>query len=115
MSTHTKLREMADRKANMVISINTVVISVILSAYVRKIDTPAHLTISSVLLLVICLTTILVSLIATNPTISSQKKQLSNPSTPAVDLGYYSQLTANEYSHNVRQLLTSAEAIYQPD
>jgi hypothetical protein len=115
MSNHIKLSEMADRKANLMISVNTIVISVILSAYVRKVDTPAHLIIPSVLLLVVCLTTIVVSLIATNPTISPKKKRFSKPSAPPVDLlffGYYNQLTADEYRQRLRQLLSNDESIY---
>ena len=115
MSNHIKLSEMADRKANLMISVNTIVISVILSAYVRKIDTPAHLIIPSVILLVVCLTTIVVSLIATNPTIAPRKKRFSKPGAPPVDLlffGYYSQLTADEYRQHLRQLLSNEEDIY---
>ncbi len=106
---------MADRKANLMISINTIVISVILSAYVREVDTPAHLIIPSVILLVVCLITIVVSLVATSPTIAPRTKRFSKPSEPPVDLlffGYYSQLTADEYRLSLRQLLSNEEAIY---
>ncbi len=115
LASHIRLSEMADRKANLMISINTIVISVILSAYVREVDAPAHLIIPSVILLVVCLTTIVVSLIATNPTIAPRKKRFSKPSAPPVDLlffGYYSQLTADEYRLNLRQLLSNDEDIY---
>lgn len=115
LANHIKLSEMADRKANLMISINTIVISVVLSAYVRKVDTPPHLIIPSVLLLVVCLTTIIVSLLATNPTISSVKNRFSEPSVAPVDLlffGNYSQLTADEYRQNLRQLLSNDESIY---
>jgi hypothetical protein len=115
LASHIRLSEMADRKANLMISINTIVISVILSGYVRKVDTPAHLIIPSVILLVVCLTTIIVSLIATNPTIAHRKKQFSKSTAPPVDLlffGYYSQLTADEYRLNLRQLLSNEEDIY---
>lgn len=115
MSNHIRLSEMADRKANLMISINTIVISVILSAYVREVDAPAHLLIPSVILLVVCLTTIVVSLFATNPTITPRKKRFSESSAPTVDLlffGYYSQLTADEYRLNLRQLLSKEEDIY---
>lgn len=115
MSNHIRLSEMADRKANLMISINTIVISVILSAYVREVDAPAHLLIPSVILLVVCLTTIVVSLFATNPIITPRKKRFSESSAPPVDLlffGYYSQLTADEYRLNLRQLLSKEEDIY---
>ena len=115
LSNHIKLSEMADRKANLMISINTIVISVILSAYVRKVDAPVHLIIPSVLLLIVCLTTIIVSLIATNPVVSPVKKRFGERSELPADLlffGYYSQLSADEYRHSLLQLLRNEEAIY---
>ena len=115
LTNHIKLSEMADRKANLMISINTIVISVILSAYVGKVDTPAHLITPTVSLLVVCLTTIIVSLLATNPTISPMKKPFGEPGPPSTDLlffGNYNRLTADEYRQNLRQLLSSDEAIY---
>eukprot|EP01098_Paradermamoeba_levis_P012627 TRINITY_DN5556_c0_g1_i1.p3 TRINITY_DN5556_c0_g1~~TRINITY_DN5556_c0_g1_i1.p3 ORF type:complete len:158 (+),score=4.25 TRINITY_DN5556_c0_g1_i1:195-668(+) len=73
ISNHMKLSEMADRKANLMISINTIIVSIIISAYARKFDAPDNLVIPSLLLLAVCLVTIIVSLIATNPTISPIK------------------------------------------
>lgn len=115
MSNHVKLSEMADRKANLMISINTIIVSITISAYTRKFDTPAALLIPSLLLLMVCLVTIIVSLIATNPTISPTASRTTAPANRPVDLlffGSYTQFTADEYRHKLRALLTNDEDLY---
>ncbi|WP_198174767.1 Pycsar system effector family protein [Spirosoma arboris] len=115
MSNHMKLSEMADRKANLMISINAIIVSITISAYARKFDAPDNLLIPSLLLLTVCLVTIIISLIATNPTISPIKKWGSLPENRPVDLlffGYYSQLSVDEYRHKLRKLLGNDEDLY---
>lgn len=115
LSNHIKLSEMADRKANLMISINTIIISITLSAYVRKFDVPANLLIPTLLLLAVCLVTIIVSLVATKPTIAPASRQPNAPENIPVDLlffGDYTQFTAEEYRYNLRKLLRNEDDLY---
>lgn len=115
MSNHVKLSEMADRKANLMISINTIIISITISAYARQFDTLATLLLPSLLLLLVCLVTIVVSLIATNPTLSPTTNRATAPVDQPIDLlffGSYTQFTADEYRHKLRALLTNDEDLY---
>lgn len=115
MSNHMKLSEMADRKANLMISINAILISITISTYARKFDAPANLLIPSLLLLAVCLVTIIVSLLATNPTISPIKKRGNVEDERPIDLlffGYYSQLSGSEYRQKLRTLLGNDDDLY---
>lgn len=115
LSNHLKLSDMADRKAGLMISINTIVISVILSAYARTVDAPPALLLPSILMLVVCLITIVVSLLATNPTISPAGKRGSTPADRPVDLlffGDYTRLTPDDYRQQVRTLLRNDDDLY---
>ncbi|MDB5243632.1 MAG: metal-dependent phosphohydrolase [Spirosoma sp.] len=115
MSNHIRLSEMADRKANLMISINTIIVSIIISAYARNIDARTTLLIPSLLLLTVCLVTIIISLIATNPTISPIAQRDTAASDRPVDLlffGSYAQFTADEYRQKLRKLLTNDEDLY---
>ena len=114
LSSHIRLSEMADRKANLMISINSIIISIVISAYARKFDAPAGLILPSILLLAVCLVTIILSLIATNPTISPIKQKTA-PSPAPIDLlffGQYTRLTADEYRHSLLTLLSREDDIY---
>ena len=115
MSNHIRLSEMADRKANLMISINTIIITITISAYARNFDAPTTLLIPSLLLLTVCLVTIIISLIATNPTISPITQWATAASDRPVDLlffGSYTQFTPDEYRQKLRQLLTNDEDLY---
>lgn len=115
LSNHMKLSEMADRKANLMISINTIIVSITISAYARKFDAPAILLLPSLLLLTVCLVTIIVSLIATNPTISPLTQGGRKPKERPTDLlffGYYTQLTADDYRTELRKLINNDEDLY---
>lgn len=115
MTNHIRLSEMADRKANLMISINTIIVSITVSAYAQNFDAPTTLLIPSLLLLAVCLVTIIVSLIATNPTISPITQRDTAASDHPVDLlffGSYTQFTADEYRQKLGKLLTNDENLY---
>src|SRR5436853_7808002 len=55
---HMRLSDMADNKANILISVNAIIISVILSVLIRKIEVDKHLTIPTMIFLASSLATI---------------------------------------------------------
>lgn len=115
LSNHIRLSEMADRKANLMISINTLIVSIIISTYAHYGKAPTPLLVPSVLLLLVCLITVVVSLIATNPTTVPLTKPDSLGEDHPADLlffGYYTRLPADEYRRQLQQLLSNDEAVY---
>lgn len=64
-----KLSDQADSKAHILISVNSIIISVLLSVVVRRIDEHSNLTIPLMMLLSINLLTIVFSILATRPNI----------------------------------------------
>ena len=64
---HLKLSDLADGKANILISVNAIIISVILSVLVRKLEVEPHLTIPTLLFLLSSISTIVVAILATQP------------------------------------------------
>ena len=68
---HLKLSDMADHKANILISVNSIIISVILSVLFRKLQDEPYLTVPSIIFLVVAVTTIVISILATRPKINS--------------------------------------------
>ena len=67
---HLKLSDMADHKANILISVNAIIISVILGVLLRKLDEEPYLTIPTIIFLLVSVTTIVISILATRPKIS---------------------------------------------
>jgi predicted metal-dependent HD superfamily phosphohydrolase len=66
------LSSQADAKANIMISVNAIIISVLLSVVVRKIDDYQNLILPVILILAVSLVTIIFSILATRPNIKKK-------------------------------------------
>src|SRR5690606_13141429 len=70
---HMELSAIADNKANIMISINSIILSVLVSVLIRKLEEYPHMTIPAVMLTLVCLTTIVFAILATRPNVSKGK------------------------------------------
>ena len=115
LTNHLKLSEMADQKANLMISINAIIVSITISSYLGKSEGNTDLLIPTVGLLFVCLVTIIVALVATNPVIKSKSTATSGSDEPGTDLlffGAYTKLNADDYRQSVKKLLINDELLY---
>jgi len=70
---HLDLSSMADNKANIMISVNSIILSILLTVLLRKLDELPHFLIPTVILMGVCLTTIVFAILATRPHVSHGK------------------------------------------
>ena len=120
LANHLRLSEMADQKANLMISINAILISITMSSFLKPVTGMERLLIPEILLLIVSLITVIISIFATKPTFSLKKKMapdaLDDPGIKRpVDLlffGDYTQLTAAEYRQQVRDLIEDDKRLY---
>src|SRR5215831_7260072 len=70
-SNHLRLSYMADRKANILISVNAIIISVSISVLFRKFSESPFLVTPTIIFLAFSVVTIVISILATRPTITS--------------------------------------------
>lgn len=68
---HLDLSALADQKANIMISTNAIIISIVFGLLLSKLDTHPFLTIPTVILLAVCLTAMIFAILATRPNITS--------------------------------------------
>ncbi|MCY7351817.1 MAG: DUF5706 domain-containing protein [Cytophagaceae bacterium] len=116
LTNHLKLSEMADQKANQMISINAIIISITISSSLLKDDGNTNLFIHSILLLNVSLITMVIALIATNPVTRSKPRVTAIGSDdPKIDLlffGDYIKLDAGDYRRSLRTVLDNEELLY---
>lgn len=70
-SNHISLSAMADSKANILISVNAIIISIVASQMIGQLDTNPNMIFPTMSLLLVCLATIVASILATRPKVSS--------------------------------------------
>ena len=124
LANHLRLSEMADSKANLMISINTILISITLTAFIKPDGRADMLLVPEIMLLFVSLVTVVISIFATKPTFSLKKKMAPDPVNDSVNdptrqrpidllfFGDYTQLTAAEYREQVRDLITDEKRLY---
>ena len=75
LRNHIKLSDIADTKANILLSVNAIIISITLSTLIPKLDNPSnfHLIIPSIIFIFFTVVSIILSVLATRPNVTSGK------------------------------------------
>lgn len=112
---HMRLSEMADNKANILISVNAIIISVILSVLIRKIEVDTHLAIPTLIFLFSSLVTIVISILATRPKItkgSFTREDILNRRTNLLFFGNFFNTGLEEYKWGMATMMKDPNYLY---
>ncbi|MEO7047008.1 MAG: Pycsar system effector family protein [Ferruginibacter sp.] len=112
---HIKLSEMADRKANILISVNAIIISVVLSQLIRRLQSDPYLTIPTIIFLVSAVSTIVVAILATRPKVNSgtfADVDVANKKTNLLFFGNFHKMPAENYEAAMRNLMRDSDYLY---
>ncbi len=77
-NTHNNLSALADHKANLMLSINTIMISITVSVLVPKLETAPYLILPTVVLLLVCLSSIILATLSTRPKVTKGEVTLED-------------------------------------
>jgi len=112
---HLDLSEMADRKANILISVNSIIISVILSVLVRRLEVDTYLTVPAIVFLTSSLLTIIVSILATRPKVtegSFSREDVINKKTNLLFFGNFYKASLEEYEWAMSTIMKDQDYLY---
>lgn len=112
---HMELSAIADNKANIMISINSIILSVMVSVLIRKLEEYPHMTVPAVMLTIVCLTTIVFAVLATRPNISKGKfKRLDivNKETNLLFFGNFHRMSLKDYQWGMKEMIQDADYLY---
>lgn len=114
-SNHIMLSQMADNKANILITINSIILSVVVSVLVRKLEEDPRLVFPTILLVSVCLTTIVFAILATRPNISSgrfTRDDIKNKRTNLLFFGNFHGMKVEDYEWSMKQMMKDADYLY---
>ena len=114
-SNHIQLSEMADNKANILISVNAIIISVILSVLLRKLQTDPYLTYPTIVFLLSSVATIVVSILATRPKVSLgtfADEDIQNKKTNLLFFGNFHKMPQADYENAMRTMMNDPDYLY---
>ena len=114
-SNHLKLSEMADHKANILISVNAIIISVVLGVLARKLQDDPQLKIPTLIFLSSAVITIVLSILATRPKISEGKftpEDIAAKKTNLLFFGNFYKATWEEYNTAMKTMMVDTDYLY---
>jgi len=112
---HLDLSTMADNKANIMISINAIILSVVVSVLIRRLEEFPYLVIPTVILTLVCLTTIVISILVTRPQVALGKFSKSDIEKRKVNLlffGNFHRMRVDDYEWAVKEMMKDEDYLY---
>ncbi len=114
-SNHQRLSDMADNKSHIMITVNSIIISVVASLLLRKLDTNDYLIIPAILLLLISLVTIVISILATRPNIPNgtfSQQDLDEKKVNLLFFGNFYRMSLDSYAQGMQRVMNDRDFLY---
>jgi predicted metal-dependent HD superfamily phosphohydrolase len=112
---HIMLSQMADNKANILITINSIILSVVVSVLVRKLEEDPRLIVPTIMLVSVCLATIVFAILATRPNVSAgrfTRDDIKNKKTNLLFFGNFHGMSVEDYEWSMKQMMKDADYLY---
>jgi len=114
-SNSQRLSDMADNKAHIMITVNSIILSAVISLLLRKLDENSYLMIPTFMLLAASLTTIIFSILATRPTIPNgifSKKDIEEKKVNLLFFGNFYRMKLPDYKEGMEKMMGDKDYLY---
>jgi hypothetical protein len=115
-SNHIDLSSMADHKANIMISICSIIISAVVSFGIRNYDKNQKIMIPMILLILVCLVSLILAILSTRPIITSgfvSKEDVLNKKGNLLFFGNFYKMSLDEYVWSMQHLMNDSAYLYE--
>ena len=114
-SNHQRLSDMADQKAHIMITVNSIILSAIISLVLRRLNEYGYLIIPSFILLTVSLLAMTFSILSTRPTIPngiSTKEDIDKKRTNLLFFGNFYKITLDEFNYGMDKMMADKDFLY---
>ena len=117
LNNHTRLSEIADSKANILLSVNAIIISIALSTLIPKLDSPGnvHLIVPTFILLLFSVISIIFAIMSTRPKVTSgtfTRQDIEDKKVNLLFFGNFYKMPLDEYQWAVNELMKDRDYLY---
>ena len=115
MRTHVSFSSIADNKANIMITVNTLVLTIIVSIMIRKLDTNPHLIIPTALLTLTSLAALIFAILVTRPKVTSgtfTKDDIHNKKANLLFFGNFYNMNLGDFSWGMKEMMNNKDYLY---
>lgn len=116
LRNHIKLSDIADTKANIMLSVNAIIISLVLSNLISKLDNNNYLIVPTAIFILFSATTMILAVIATRPNITRgefTKEDVANRSGNLTFFGNFHKMELSEFEWAIEELLKDRNYVYK--
>jgi len=115
MRTHVSFSSMADGKASIMISVNTLILGAIFTILAGKLDSNPHLIIPTIVLTIVSLVTLVISILVTRPSISSgvfTKEDIEKKNTNLLFFGNFHKMDLSNFTWGMTEMMEDKDYLY---
>jgi predicted metal-dependent HD superfamily phosphohydrolase len=117
LNNHTRLSGIADSKANILLSVNAILISIALSSLIPKLDSPsnAHLVIPTLVMVVFSVTSIIFAILSTRPKVTSgvfTRQDIEDRKVNLLFFGNFYKMPIEEYEWAINEMMKDNDYLY---
>jgi predicted metal-dependent HD superfamily phosphohydrolase len=109
---HVSLSQMADSKANIMISVNTIVMSILVSMLLGKLQFFPQFIIPTIILLGVCLSAVVFAILATRPNINQgtfTKEDIQNKKVNLLFFGNFYNMALPDYDWAMKEMMSDRD------
>ena len=117
LRNHLKLSDIADTKANILLSVNAIIISLLLANLIPKLGTPtnSYLIYPTVIFIIFSIASMIMSVLATRPKIENKSVvdvDIKKKDTNYLFFGNFHALDPQDFKEKMREIIQSKRTIY---
>jgi predicted metal-dependent HD superfamily phosphohydrolase len=117
MKNHITLSNIADTKANILLSVNAIIVSLVLSNLVSKLDNPSnkYLVIPTVIFVLFTVSSIVLSILATRPNVTSgkfTKEDVANKKVNLLFFGNFHKMSLQDFEWAMGEMMKDRDYLY---
>lgn len=115
MRTHVSFSAMADNKANIMISVNTLILTAIIAVLARKLDSNPHLIFPTALLTTVSLVTLIFAVLVTRPKVTQgtfTREDIKNKRTNLLFFGNFSDMNLEDFTWGMLEMMDDKDYLY---
>lgn len=112
---HVSLSQMADSKANIMISVNTIVLSILVSVMLGKLQYYPQFIFPTALLSIVCLTAIIFAIRATRPNVNKgvfTEEDIKQKKVNLLFFGNFFNMDLKDYEWGMKEMMNDSEYLY---
>jgi hypothetical protein len=112
---HQRLSDMADKKAHIMITVNSIILSAIISLVLRRLDTYGYLIGPSLILLTVSLIAMTFSILSTRPSIprgTFTPEQLAEKKVNLLFFGNFYKMQYGDFNNGMLKMMQDSEFLY---